>query len=161
MEGTRPLLVEVQALTSTTSFGLPRRTPNGVDFNRLLLLVAVLQKRIGLKLGDQDVFVNVIGGLKIGEPAADLAIAVSIASSVRDVPVAPDLAIIGEVGLSGELRAVSQLQARLNEASKLGFRRCLVPKSIRKARIESAPGGLEIIGARSLGEAIEVAIGKR
>jgi DNA repair protein RadA/Sms len=123
--------------------------------------VAVLQKRIGLKLGDQDVFVNVIGGLKIGEPAADLAIAVSIASSVRDVPVAPDLAIIGEVGLSGELRAVSQLAARLNEASKLGFRRCLVPKSIRKARIESTPAGLEIIGARSLGEAIEVAIGRK
>jgi DNA repair protein RadA/Sms len=161
MEGTRPLLVEVQALTSTTSFGLPRRTPNGVDMNRLLLLVAVLQKRIGLKLGDQDVFVNVIGGLKIGEPAADLAIAVAIASSVRDVPVAPDLAIVGEVGLSGELRAVSQLQARLNEASKLGFRRCLIPKSVRKQRIENAPAGLDIIGVRSLGEAIEVAAGKK
>src|SRR5512136_3108637 len=150
MEGTRPLLVEVQALASTTSFGLPRRTPNGVDFNRLLLLVAVLQKRIGLKLGDQDVFVNVIGGLKISEPAADLAIAVSIASSMRDLPVAPDVAFIGEVGLSGELRAVSQLGARLNEAAKLGFRRCLVPKSIRKVRVENPPAGLDIIGARSL-----------
>src|SRR5512136_2077276 len=158
MEGTRPLLVEVQALSSTTSFGLPRRTPNGVDFNRLLLLVAVQQKRIGLKLGDQDVFVNVIGGLRIGEPAADLAIALAIASSMRDLPVAPDLAFVGEVGLSGELRAVSQLGARLNEAAKLGFRRCLVPKSIRKARVESAPAGLEIIGARSLGEAIDVAL---
>ncbi len=160
MEGTRPLLVEVQALASTTSFGLPRRTPNGVDMNRLLLLVAVLQKRIGLKLGDQDVFVNVIGGLRIGEPAADLAIAMAITSSVRDLPVAPDLAFVGEVGLSGELRAVSQLAARLNEAGKLGFRRCLVPKSIRKARIESAPAGLDIIGARSLGEAIDVALNK-
>jgi len=160
MEGTRPLLVEVQALASTTSFGLPRRTPNGVDMNRLLLLVAVLQKRIGLKLGDQDVFVNVIGGLRIGEPAADLAIAMAITSSARDLPVAPDLAFVGEVGLSGELRAVSQLAARLNEASKLGFRRCLVPKSIRKARVESAPAGLEIIGARSLGEAIDVALNK-
>jgi DNA repair protein RadA/Sms len=160
MEGTRPLLVEVQALTSTTSFGLPRRTPNGVDMNRLLLLAAVLQKRIGLKLGDQDVFVNVIGGLRIGEPAADLAIAVAIASSMRDMPVASDLAFIGEVGLSGELRAVSQLAARLNEAAKLGFRRCLVPKSIRKARIESAPSGLEVIGARSLSEAIDVALNK-
>jgi DNA repair protein RadA/Sms len=158
MEGTRPLLVEVQALASTTSFGLPRRTPNGVDFNRLLLLVAVLQKRIGLKLGDQDVFVNVIGGLRIGEPAADLAIAIAIASSMRDLPVAPDLAFVGEVGLSGELRAVSQLAARLNEAAKLGFRRCLVPKSLRKPRVESQPAGLEIIGARSLGEAIEVAL---
>jgi len=160
MEGTRPLLVEVQALASTTSFGLPRRTPNGVDMNRLLLLVAVLQKRIGLKLGDQDVFVNVIGGLRIGEPAADLAIAMAITSSARDLPVAPDLAFVGEVGLSGELRAVSQLAARLNEASKLGFRRCLVPKSIRKARVESAPAGLEIIGARSLGEAIDIALNK-
>jgi DNA repair protein RadA/Sms len=160
MEGTRPLLVEVQALASTTSFGLPRRTPNGVDMNRLLLLVAVLQKRIGLKLGDQDVFVNVIGGLRIGEPAADLAIAIAIASSVRDAPVAPDVAFIGEVGLSGELRAVSQLVARLNEASKLGFRRCLVPKTIRKQRIESAPAGLDIIGVRSLGEAIDVALAR-
>ncbi len=160
MEGTRPLLVEVQALASTTSFGLPRRTPNGVDMNRLLLLVAVLQKRIGLKLGDQDVFVNVIGGLRIGEPAADLAIAMAMTSSVRDMPVAPDLAFVGEVGLSGELRAVSQLAARLNEASKLGFRRCLVPKSIRKARLESTPAGLDIIGARSLGEAIDIALNK-
>jgi DNA repair protein RadA/Sms len=161
MEGTRPLLVEVQALASTTSFGLPRRTPNGVDMNRLLLLVAVLQKRIGLKLGDQDVFVNVIGGLRIGEPAADLAIAVAIASSMRDVPVAPDLAFVGEVGLSGELRAVGQLAARLNEASKLGFRRCLVPKSIRKQRIENTPSTLEVIGARSLGEAIDAALSNK
>jgi len=158
MEGTRPLLVEVQALASTTSFGLPRRTPNGVDLNRLLLLVAVLQKRIGLRLSDQDVFVNVIGGLRIGEPAADLAIAVAIASSMRDLPVAPDLAFVGEVGLSGELRAVSQLGARLNEAAKLGFRRCLVPKSIRKVRVENPPAGLEIVGARSLVEAIDVAL---
>ena len=157
MEGTRPLLVEVQALSSTTSFGLPRRTANGVDFNRLLPLVAVLQKRIGLRLGAQDVFVNVIGGLKIGEPAADLAIAVAVTSSMRDLPVAPDLAIIGEVGLSGELRAVGQLGARLNEAAKLGFRRCLVPKGLRKPH-DSAPAGLDIIGARSLAEAIEAAL---
>jgi DNA repair protein RadA/Sms len=159
MEGTRPLLVEVQALASTTSFGLPRRTPNGVDFNRLLLLVAVLQKRIGLKLGDQDVFVNVIGGLKISEPAADLAVAVAVASSMRDLPVAPDMAFIGEVGLSGELRAVAQLAARLNEASKLGFRRCVIPKSLRKSR-DALPAGLDVIGARSLGEAIEAALNK-
>jgi DNA repair protein RadA/Sms len=117
--------------------------------------------QILLRLGDQDVFVNVIGGLRIGEPAADLAIAVAIASSMRDLPVAPDLAFVGEVGLSGELRAVGQLGARLNEAAKLGFRRCLVPKSIRKARVESQPAGLEIIGARSLGEAIEVALSKK
>jgi DNA repair protein RadA/Sms len=103
------------------------------------------------------VFVNVIGGLKIGEPAADLAVALAIASSMRDLPVAPDLAIIGEVGLSGELRAVSQLGARLNEAAKLGFRRCLVPKGL-KSRVASQPAGLDIVGARSLGEAIEVAL---
>jgi DNA repair protein RadA/Sms len=157
MEGTRPLLVEVQALTSTTSFGLPRRTPNGIDFNRLLLLVAVLQKRCGIRLHDQDVFVNVVGGLRIDEPAADLAVAAAIASSMRDTPVAPDVAFIGEVGLSGELRSVGQLQPRLNEAAKLGFKRCLVPKGMRRGR-EDAPKGLELIGARSLGEALELAV---
>jgi DNA repair protein RadA/Sms len=157
MEGTRPLLVEVQALASTTSFGLPRRTPNGVDFNRLLLLVAVLQKRCGVRLHDQDVFVNVVGGLKVGEPAADLAVAVAIASSMRDAPVAPDMALIGEVGLSGELRSVGQMQARLNEAAKLGFRRCLAPKSMRRGRDE-APRGLDLVGARNLGEALELAL---
>lgn len=157
MEGTRPLLVEVQALASTTSFGLPRRTPNGVDFNRLLLLVAVLQKRCGVRLHDQDVFVNIVGGLKVSEPAADLAVAVAIASSMRDMPVAPDLALIGEVGLSGELRSVGQIQARLNEAAKLGFRRCLAPKGMRRGRDET-PKGLDVVGARSLGEALELAL---
>ena len=157
MEGTRPLLVEVQALTSTTSFGHPRRTANGVDFNRLLLIVAVLSKRVGLHLGDQDVFANVIGGLRIDEPASDLAVAVAIASSVRDRPVAADLAFVGEVGLSGELRAVGQLPTRLKEAAKLGFRRCIVPKAIRQ-RSESLPDGLEIIQARSLHQALEVAL---
>jgi DNA repair protein RadA/Sms len=157
MEGTRPLLVEVQALASTTSFGLPRRTPNGVDFNRLLLLVAVLQKRCGVRLHDQDVFVNIVGGLKVSEPAADLAVAVAIASSMRDMPVAPDLALIGEVGLSGELRSVGQMQSRLNEAAKLGFRRCLAPKGMRRGRDET-PKGLDVVGARSLGEALELAL---
>jgi len=156
MEGTRPLLVEIQALTSTTSFGHPRRTANGVDFNRLLLLVAVLSKRVGLRLSDQDVFVNVVGGLRVNEPAADLAIAVAIASSYRNVPVAADMAIVGEIGLSGELRAVSQLERRLSEAAKLGFRRCLVPKSLR--RQGKAPEEMEVIGVRSVGEALEVAL---
>jgi predicted ATP-dependent serine protease len=105
MEGTRPLLVEVQALASHSSFGYPRRTANGVDLNRLLLIVAVLSRRVGLRLFDQDVFVNVIGGLQVEEPAADLAVAVAIGSSVRDRPVAADVAVIGEVGLSGEVRA--------------------------------------------------------
>jgi DNA repair protein RadA/Sms len=156
LEGTRPLLVEVQALASTTSFGLPRRTANGVDFNRLLLLVAVLNKRVGLRLSDQDIFVNVVGGLKINEPAADLAIATAIASSFKSAPVAADLAIVGEIGLSGELRAVGQLSKRLNEAAKLGFRRCLVPKSF--GRQEIASDGIEVVGVRSLTEALQVAL---
>jgi DNA repair protein RadA/Sms len=157
MEGTRPLLVEVQALTSTTSFGNPRRTANGIDFNRLLLIVAVLSKRVGLRLGDQDVFANVIGGLRIDEPAADLAVAAAIASNVHDKPVAADLALVGEVGLSGELRAVSQLATRLKEAAKLGFQRCIVPKAIGR-RSDASPGGLEVIQARSLHQALQIAL---
>ena len=156
LEGTRPLLVEIQALSSTTSFGLPRRTANGVDFNRLLLLAAVLTKRVGLRLSDQDIFVNVVGGLKINEPAADLAVATAIASSFRNTPVAADLAIVGEIGLSGELRAVGQLPKRLNEAAKLGFKRCLVPKSFRRQEIAS--DGIEVVGVRSLREALQVAL---
>ncbi|MDY7039914.1 MAG: DNA repair protein RadA [Chloroflexota bacterium] len=156
MEGTRPLLVEIQALASTTSFGLPRRTANGIDFNRLLLLVAVLSRRVGLRLSDQDVFVNVIGGLRVGEPAADLSVAVAIASSFRNVPVAADVALVGEVGLSGELRSVSQLDRRLNEAAKLGFRRCLVPKSWRRG--VTADADIEVLTARSLAEALDLAL---
>lgn len=156
LEGTRPLLVEIQALSSTTSFGNPRRTANGIDFNRLLLLVAVLSKRVGVRLSDQDVFVNVVGGLRVGEPAVDLAVACSIASSFRDVPVAADLALVGEVGLSGELRAVSQLEARLKEAAKLGFKRCLVPRSRHLDQLK--PPGLEVVSARSLAETLEIAL---
>jgi DNA repair protein RadA/Sms len=156
LEGTRPLLVEIQALSSTTSFGNPRRTPNGVDFNRLLLLVAVLSKRVGVRLSDQDVFVNVVGGLRVSEPAADLAVACAIASSFRDVPVADDMAIIGEVGLSGELRAVSQLDARLKEAAKLGFSRCLVPQSRHLDKLKLP--GIELLSARSLAQALEIAL---
>ncbi|OQY21183.1 MAG: DNA repair protein RadA, partial [Anaerolineaceae bacterium 4572_32.1] len=127
MEGTRPLLVEIQALSSATSFRLPRRTANGIDLNRLLLLVAVLSKRVGLQLSDQDVFANVVGGLRIAEPAADLALATAVASSFQNIPVAADMVVVGEIGLSGELRMVGQVERRLNEASKLGFRRCLMP----------------------------------
>jgi DNA repair protein RadA/Sms len=156
LEGTRPLLVEIQALSSTTSFGYPRRTANGIDLNRLLLLVAVLSKRVGVRLSDQDVFVNVIGGLRVGEPAADLAVACAIASSFRDVPVAGDLALVGEIGLSGELRAVSQLETRLKEATKLGFSRCLVPQSRHLSRLKLP--GLELLSARSLAQALEIAL---
>ena len=156
MEGTRPLLLEIQALASTTSFGLPRRTANGIDFNRLLLLVAVLTRRVGVRLSDQDVFVNVIGGLRVSEPAADLAVATAIASSFRNAPVAADMALVGEVGLSGELRSVSQLDRRLNEAAKLGFRRCLVPKSWRRG--VTANANIEVLTARSLAEALDLAL---
>jgi DNA repair protein RadA/Sms len=158
MEGTRPILVEVQGLTSPTTFGNPRRTPNGVDFNRLLLISAVLARRLGLRLGDQDVFVNVVGGIQVEEPAADLAVAAAIASSMRDVPVKADTVLIGEVGLSGELRMVAQMPARLREAAKLGFRTAIVPKRLHKA--EPWPADIEVVEVRSLREALERAMVK-
>jgi DNA repair protein RadA/Sms len=157
MEGTRPILVEVQALTSATTFTQPRRTANGVDFNRLLLIAAVLSKRARIRLADQDIFANVVGGLEVAEPAADLAIAAAIASSARNRPVAADLALVGEIGLSGELRSVGQLPRRLNEAAKLGFTRVLVPKTVAH-RLEHPPAGLEVLGARTLREALEIAL---
>jgi DNA repair protein RadA/Sms len=158
MEGSRPLLVEIQALASTTSFGQPRRTANGVDFNRLLLLTAVLSKRVGLRLFDQDVFVNVIGGLRISEPAIDLAVALAIASSYQNVPMPAELAAVGEVGLSGELRAVGHLSRRLMEAAKLGFNRCIVPATHRK--LGELAVGMEVIPARSLADALSAAMGQ-
>ncbi len=158
MEGTRPLLVEVQALTSTTQNPMPRRAANGFDFNRLFLLTAVLSKRVGLKLHDQDVFVNIVGGMSIDEPAADLAAAVAIASANKGIPVPPDMAIVGEVGLSGEIRSVSQINQRLNEAAKLGFSRVIIPKTARA--IENPPAALQLLSARSLGEALDIALAK-
>ncbi len=152
MEGTRPLLVEMQALTSPTSFGNPRRTPNGVDINRLLLISAVLSKRIGLKLWEQDIFVNVIGGIRISEPASDLAMAVAIASSYYDRAVPADLAIVGEVGLSGEIRRVGQLSMRLNEARKIGFKRALVPRLPGNA--DDIPRGIQLLQAPNLSGAL-------
>ena len=156
MEGTRPLLVEVQGLTSPTAFGNPRRTPNGVDMNRLLLTTAVLTRRVGLRLGEQDIFLNVVGGIQVDEPAADLAMAVALASSYRDAPVRADTVVIGEVGLSGELRMVGQMPARLREAAKLGFQHAIVPKLLRKG--EPWPAGIEVIEVRSLRQALEVAL---
>jgi len=158
LEGSRPLLVEIQALTNPTSFGLPRRTANGVDFGRLLIITAVLTRRVGLKLGNQDIIANVTGGLRIGEPAADLGIAMAIASSFRDAGVDPQLVAVGEVGLSGELRAVSQLDRRVGEAARLGFKRCLVPKV--GARISPAPKDIELIPVSTLREAIGVGLVK-
>jgi DNA repair protein RadA/Sms len=156
MEGTRPILVEVQGLTSPTQFGNARRTPNGVDFNRLLLIAAVLTRRVGLKLADQDVFVNVVGGIQIDEPAADLAIAAAIASSWKDLPIRAEAVLIGEIGLAGELRMPGQMQARLREAAKLGFKMAIVPKAIRRG--EAWPKDIEIIEARSAQQALDAAM---
>ena len=156
MEGTRPILVEIQGLTSPTQFGNARRTANGVDFNRLLLISAVLTRRVGLKLAEQDIFVNVVGGLQIDEPAADLAVAAAIASSWKDVSVKADAVLIGEIGLAGELRMPGQMVARLREAQKLGFKTAIVPKALRKA--EPYPGGIEIVEVRSIQQALDAAL---
>ncbi|UCG23984.1 MAG: DNA repair protein RadA [Chloroflexota bacterium] len=160
IEGTRPLLVEIQALASATSFTNPRRTANGFDYNRLLLLAAVLARRAGLRLHDKDLYANVVGGLRIEEPAADLALAVSIASSVKDRAVHADMAFVGEIGLSGELRAVSQTEKRLNESAKLGFRKCVVPRSALRSA-NQLPSGLEVIGCRTLRDALGSALIER
>jgi len=155
MEGTRPLLVEIQGLTSPTQFGNARRTPNGVDFNRLLLIAAVLTRRVGIKLSEQDIFVNVVSGLKVDEPAADLAIAAAIASSWKDIPLRAEAVLIGEVGLAGELRMPGQMNIRLREAAKLGFKTAIMPKAIRKAN--DWPKEIEIVQARSLRQALDAA----
>ncbi len=161
MEGTRPLLVEVQGLSSHSAFSQPRRTGNGIDFNRLLFLTAVLSKRVGMNLSDHDIFVNVVGGMKIGEPSADLAVAAAIASSYRNIPVAADLALVGEIGLSGELRSVGQIARRLSEAAKLGFGRAIVPHSaLRRKGSDSLPDGIKAIGVRTLQEALDAALVK-
>ena len=128
-EGTRPLLLEIQALVGTTPYPSPRRVSNGIDYNRVLQILAVLEKRIGLNLSKQDVYVNVIGGLEIDEPAADLGVALAVATCARDVIVSPDTVIVGEIGLSGEIRSVNNLQKRIKEAEKLGFKKIIVPAS--------------------------------
>jgi DNA repair protein RadA/Sms len=160
MEGTRPILVEIQGLTNPTTFGNPRRTPNGIEFNRLLLISAVLTRRAGISLTDQDVFVNVVGGLKINEPAADLAVAAAIASSVKDVSVKADSILIGEIGLSGELRMASRMSERLGEAAKLGFKTAIIPKQLRSGGFKP-PDNLQIIEARSLKQALKEALVKQ
>lgn len=154
MEGTRPLLVEVQALCTHTSYPNPRRTANGIDTNRLLLILAVLSKHLNFRMYEQDVFVNVVGGLTIDEPAADLAIGLAIVSSLIEKPMPADVAIVGEIGLSGELRAVGQIGARLNEASKLGFKRVVVPRRLKKE--VDIPSSLQLLPVRSIGEALNL-----
>jgi DNA repair protein RadA/Sms len=155
IEGTRPLLVEIQSLVSQTNFGVPRRTSIGIDFQRVNLLVAVLEKLAGLQLGGMDIFTNVVGGLKLTEPAVDLAVVLAVASSLKEVPVPHEVFVFGEVGLSGEVRAVSQAELRLKEASKIGFKRAVVPITNSDRLIESF--GLDITGVSNISEAMEAA----
>ena len=154
MEGTRPLLVEFQALSSPSGLGMPRRVANGVDHQRVALLLAVLEKRFGLPLQAHDVYVNVVGGLYIEEPAIDLGVMVAVVSSLRDIVLDPHLVVLGEVGLTGEVRAVGQVETRLREAAKLGFRRCLLPQ----ANCQPASGiiDIELCGVRTVAEALQV-----
>jgi len=144
-------------LTSAAQFGNARRTPNGVDYNRLLMIAAVLTRRLGLKLAEADIFVNVVGGIKIDEPAADLAIAAAVASSMRDLPVRADTVLIGEIGLAGELRMPGQMPVRLREAAKLGFKTAIVPKRLRAG--EPWPAEIKIVEARTVQQALELAFG--
>ena len=156
MEGTRPVLAEVQALVTKTTFNVPRRAADGFDFNRAVLLLAVAEKRAGLKLSAFDAYINVIGGLRLDEPGADLSVALAVASSYRDVPVPDDLAAIGEIGLTGEIRSVSHMNQRLGEVSHLGFKKCIIPKG-GSEKLE-IPAGLTVYRVRNLREAIEVAL---
>lgn len=152
IEGTRPLMVEIQSLVSQSNFGMPRRTTIGVDFNRVNLLVAVLEKRVGLHLGGTDIFVNVVGGLRLIEPAVDLGIITTIASSLRDISIDPKIFVFGEVGLSGEIRAVTQAEARIKEASKIGFKRAVMPIGNSEKIKDNL--GLEIIGVRNVADTL-------
>ncbi len=152
MEGNRPLLIEIQSLATTSFFGMPRRVANGVDFNRLLLIIAVLTKRAGLRLGNQDILVNVAGGLKVEEPGADLSIALSIASSFYNSGVKPGLVVMGEIGLSGELRSAPQMERRVSEAARTGFKYCLIPRSALKSL--PATKDIEIIPVSTVKEAV-------
>lgn len=153
MEGTRPMLVEIQALVSTTKFGNARRMAQGFDYNRLSLLIAVLEKRVGFQLGNDDVYVNVAGGLEIDEPAADLGVITAIASSYRNITIPPDVAVFGEVGLTGEVRGVLQAQSRAREAQTLGFKKLIVPYS-NKSGLEKLLG-TRVVGVKTVEEALE------
>jgi DNA repair protein RadA/Sms len=156
MEGTRSILAEVQALVSPTTLNIPRRSSNGFDYNRAAMLLAVLEKRGGLRFSQADVYLNVIGGLRLEEPAADLAVAMAVASAAKDKPVPDTLAAIGEIGLSGEIRAVNHLSQRLREIRRLGFTQCIIPRS--GSNDVKAPEGLEVLRVKNIREAITVAL---
>ena len=153
MEGTRPILVELQALTTTSVFGMARRTANGIDYNRLTLLIAVLEKRAGLPLGNQDVYLNVVGGIRINEPALDLGIVLAACSSFKNISIPNDTIAIGEVGLTGEVRSVNMIEKRIKEAEKLGFKRCIIPMSNKKLLKDEYK--LDIIGVQNILEAMK------
>ncbi|MBA2758722.1 MAG: DNA repair protein RadA [Chloroflexia bacterium] len=155
MEGSRPILLEIQALAAPTSFGLPRRSATGFDTNRLHLLVAVLQRRVGMGLGSHDVYLNVIGGFRVNEPAADFAAAMAIASGLRDQPLPADTVYIGEVGLSGDLRMVQRVDRRMQEAARLGFTRAVVPERWKRAK-QADVSGIDVIAVRTLREALDL-----
>ena len=156
MEGTRPVLAEVQALVTKTSFNVPRRACDGFDFNRAVLLMAVTEKRAGMQLNLFDAYINVIGGLRLDEPGADLPVVLAIASSYRDTPIPSDLVAIGEIGLTGEIRSVSHMNQRLQEVARLGFKKCIIPKNSGEKL--DVPDGLTVYRVRNLREAIEVAL---
>ena len=159
MEGTRPVLAEVQALVANSGFNTARRNSNGVDRNRSMMLLAVLEKRGGLPIGTYDSYINVVGGLSVDEPAADLAIMLALASSFYDMPLGTDLAAIGEVGLSGEIRSVMNMNQRLTETARLGFKRCVIPEKTGKDIIK-APDGLKVIPVKNIKEAIQAVFGE-
>lgn len=156
MEGTRPLLAEIQALVAKTTFNVPRRTADGFDFNRVALLLAVAEKRGGMKLNVFDAYINVIGGLQLDEPAADLPVLLAVASSYRDQIIPNDTVAIGEVGLTGEIRSVTQINQRLSEVSRLGFKKCIIPYN--NAENIEIPEGLTVFKVKNLREAIEIAL---
>ena len=153
MEGTRPLLVELQALTTPSVFGIPKRTANGIDYNRLAVLIAVVEKRAGINLGGQDVYLNVVSGIKLTEPAVDLGIILACTSSYKNISIPQDVVAIGEVGLTGEVRAVNMIEKRIKEAEKLGFKKCIIPESNKKLLKEKYK--LDIIGVRNINDAIK------
>ena len=154
LEGTRPLLVEIQALVCHSAFGMPRRTAAGVDYNRVNLLMAVLEKNVGVRLADQDAYINIAGGMKVSEPATDLGLVLAIISSFRNRPIAEDMICFGEVGLSGEVRSVNMVEQRIAEAHKLGFKQCILPKVCMK-NIQK-PDGMLLKGVENVREALEI-----
>ena len=157
MEGTRPLLTEVQGLVSYTNFGTPRRTSNGVDYNRMVMLLAVLEKRAGYKLGTYDAYVNIAGGLKVDEPAADAGIVCALASCYKNMPLSDDIMVMGEVGLAGEMRAISQVDRRMAEAARQGFKGCVMPAANKKK--VQPPDGFRVLGASNIGEMLGALLG--